>query len=123
MSKTIRTQHAETRCAQRAIPNFHLELLKFFGESKEQKGGAYVLTLNNETSSWLRRQLENELAHWDHLQSVYVVCSDKGAIITTGHAFNKKNKRVRSIKKTTRHFMYRRQSKKVNPNYSGDYNV
>lgn len=85
MSKTIRTHHAEIRCAQRAIPEFHLELLRFFGEATEQKSGSYILSFSSEAQIYLRELLAYEVSHWDKLKSTYAVLSDSGVIITAGH--------------------------------------
>lgn len=85
MAETIWSRHAKKRCAQRAIPEFHIQLLKLFGDCVEQKGGSSVLELSNDNRVWLRQQLADALAHWDQRQAVYAVFGENGCVITTGH--------------------------------------
>jgi hypothetical protein len=112
--------HANKRKSQRAITDFHLSLLKFYGVSTEQKGGTYVLSLDEKTCCWLRNQLENELARWDHLQSTYAVCSETGVIITTGHRMKHKKKGFQSTSNSRMNFMARPRSNKVTIASSGN---
>ena len=85
MTETIWSRHAKKRCAQRAIPEFQIQLLKLFGDWVEQKGGSSVVELSNANRVWLRQQLADALAHWDHRQAVYAVLGENGCVITAGH--------------------------------------
>lgn len=86
MSATNWTRHARQRSSQRAIPEFHLELLQAFGESVEQKGGFTVLRLDEKGQERLRRQLADVLARWDQLRNVYAVIAPGGRIVTVAHS-------------------------------------
>jgi hypothetical protein len=86
MSVSDWSRHARQRAAQRAIPEFHLELLQAFGETVDQKGGSVVLRFAADRREQLRRQLADALAHWDQLQSAYAVIAPEGQVITVAHA-------------------------------------
>jgi hypothetical protein len=115
MSKTTLTRHAKIRCAQRAIPEFHLELLRFFGEITEQKNGCYTLSLSSEEQNNLREDLTYVISHWDQFISTYAIFSNSGVIITAGHKYKKRICRYTRRAKNKESSKWRR--------YQSDYNT
>ena len=87
MKRIVRlTQHARVRSAQRALPEFMVDLLLRYGEARPQKGGSEILQFSHGTDRWLRQQLVHALAHWDSRRNTYAVLGRDGAVVTVGHA-------------------------------------
>ena len=102
MSAFAWSRHARQRAAQRAIPDFHQELLKRFGEAREQPGGTVLLRLPAEGRENVRIRLREVLAQWDHLQDAYAVLASDGTVITVAHERGSELKRIRARRDTAR---------------------
>jgi len=80
------TRHSQVRMQQRALPPFVVSLIIDFG-SRLRNGGADVFFVDKLARRRLRVELGGDrgLAVIDQWLGAYVVVSDDGTVITTGH--------------------------------------
>jgi hypothetical protein len=74
--------HAAMRASQRAVGDELLDFLMLYGEVREQKGGCYLLSIENHEKKRLQRALKKLQRTLDNPAPMTAVVGDDGRIVT-----------------------------------------
>ncbi|MFE8070143.1 hypothetical protein QQM79_03710 [Marinobacteraceae bacterium S3BR75-40.1] len=76
------SHHGRQRACQRAIGNEVIDFLMLYGDVHEQKGGGYLLTLNDRDRKRLQKALKRVSRSLDGAHPPSVVVGDEARVIT-----------------------------------------
>lgn len=76
------TEHAAKRASQRALSPDLLDFLMLYGEIREQKGGSYLLSIEQRDKKRWQKTLKKILRELDNTAPMTAVMGDDGRIIT-----------------------------------------
>lgn len=81
------TEHAVKRAQQRSVGYELIDFLLLYGEVREQKGGCYLLSLEQEERKRLQKALKKLQRALDNPTPVTAVMGEKGHVVTVARQY------------------------------------
>lgn len=83
------TEHASKRAKQRALGSELIDFLMLYGEVREQKGGYYLLSIEQHEKRRLQRALKRLQRILDSQVPVTAVIGEEGRVVTLAREYRK----------------------------------
>lgn len=83
------TEHASKRAQQRALGFELIDFLMLYGEVREQKGGSYLLSIEQHDKRRLQRALKKLQRILDNQVPVTAVIGEEGQVVTLAREYRK----------------------------------